>query len=128
MHLPASQSFSFQNGDASPFSLHSFHTVLPVDVHHHHLVPLAGFSRLAHWFSPQKGDASPFSLHWRQSWRPSLVQNHQRREYLTTSPPEDELELDFQLRNFARKPLRMAAQLMIQYSHWHYAVGFSLLR
>ena len=86
-HLPPSQSLSFQKGDVSPFSLHSFHTPRPVEVHHQYLVPLAGLMRVLHLLSPQKGDFSPFALHSFHSCRPSLVQNHHLLLYLAAPPP-----------------------------------------
>ncbi len=98
-HRPASQSFSFQNGDVSPFSLHSFHTLRPVEVHHHHFDPLAGFWRVSHLCSFQYGESLPLALHSFQTPRPASLQNHHLLLYNWTLLPDELDQLLYAFRN-----------------------------
>ena len=47
-YRPEAQLLSFQNDEPSPLLLHCFHISRPDLVHHHHLEPLAGLTRLSH--------------------------------------------------------------------------------
>ena len=112
IYLPALQSLSFQNDESSPFSLHWLHTSRPLLVHHHHLLPFAGFTRSPHRLSAQYLESLPLDWHLSQVLRPSSVQNHHFREYRFTLPDLPCLCAERHLRNFLRSLLVQAKECM----------------